>query len=684
MALTLKQYADAKKLRLDFLRTIGARDGDWQGRSALHIPYLDRDGVEACVRIRVSLNDNGRFRWEVGAKPCLYGLWRLKRKKRVYTCVVEGESDCHTLWQHGFPAVGLPGAANWKEEWVRHFTGFERIYVVIEPDEGGEAVIKWLRTSEIRDRVRLIRLMKAKDPSKLYLKKPKGFPQAWQSAMKASTPWHEWEPATKTRRTTLSRPQRLLRLAEQATLFHTPDGVPFATVPVNEHLDNWPLGSRQFRHWLLSRYYQETKTAPHQQALHEALHVIESRAHFEGLEQFVSVRLAEMEGKIYLDLCNEKWEGLEIDSKGWQVLSSVPVKFRRARGMLPLPVPVRGGSIEQLRPFVNVAAETDWILLLAWLLAALRPRGPHPILVLHGEQGSAKSTTSRVLRALLDPSTAPLRSEPRDVRDMVIAASNGWVMNLDNLSQIPIWLSDALCRLATGGGFSTRELYTDAEEVLFDVQRPVILNGIEELAVRGDLLDRALILYLPPITEQKREAESSFWSQFETARPAILGALLDAVSSALRHLSGVRLEKTPRLADFAFWVTAAERGLGWEEGAFLRAYKRNQSAANDLALDVSPITEVVRSLVSEAPFEGTASDLLKTLTSLADESIRRQKGWPPNAQSLSNTLRRLAPNLRKSAIEVGFSRSKDRRRRRLISLREIASGSSAVSERLRL
>ena len=112
------------------------------------------------------------------------------------------------------------------------------------------------------------------------------------------------------------------------------------------------------------------------------------------------------------------------------------------------------------------------MLLAAWLVAAFRPHGPYPILVLHGEQGSAKSTTARVLRALLDPNTAPLRGEPRDLRDVMIAASNGWIISFDNLSRIPHWLSDALCRLATGGGFSTRELYTDSEEVLFDAQRP--------------------------------------------------------------------------------------------------------------------------------------------------------------------------------------------------------------------
>jgi hypothetical protein len=110
----------------------------------------------------------------------------------------------------------------------------------------------------------------------------------------------------------------------------------------------------------------------------------------------------------------------------------------------------------------------------------------------------------RVLRALVDPNTAALRTTPRDERDLVIAANNGWLMALDNLSHLPDWLSDALCRLATGNGFATRELYTDAEEAIFATQRPIVKNGIEELATRGDLLDRSIVLYLPTIAEDQR------------------------------------------------------------------------------------------------------------------------------------------------------------------------------------
>jgi hypothetical protein len=140
------------------------------------------------------------------------------------------------------------------------------------------------------------------------------------------------------------------------------------------------------------------------------------------------------------------------------------VRFRRAAGMKPLPMPLPGGSVETLRSFLNVRTDNDFVLVVAWVLAILRNRGPYPIIVLSGEQGSAKSTFTAILRALIDPNTAPLRALPREDRDLFIAASNGHVLAFDNVSGLPAWISDTLCRLATGGGFAVRQLYTDQDE----------------------------------------------------------------------------------------------------------------------------------------------------------------------------------------------------------------------------
>ena len=177
---------------------------------------------------------------------------------------------------------------------------------------------------------------------------------------------------------------------------------------------------------------------------------------------------------------------------------------------------------------------------MGWLVAAFRPRGPYLVLILQGEQGSAKSTGARVCRRLIDPNKAELRSQPREPRDLAIASNNAWALGFDNISRTSHWLSDGLCRLATGGGFSTRTLYSDSDETIFDAQRPILLNGIDSVATRGDLLDRSIMLTLPRLKHHREESE--FWSDFDEARPRILGALLDAVSMALQREKATKLK----------------------------------------------------------------------------------------------------------------------------------------------
>jgi len=313
--------------------------------------------------------------------------------------------------------------------------------------------------------------------------------------------------------------------------------------------------------------------------------------------------------------------------------------------------------VDELRRFVNVSDDDSWRLLVAWLVQALRPTGPYPVLLLQGEQGSAKSTAERLLRALVDPSAAPLRTTPRNEHDLYIAAMSAWIIALDNISNLQPWLSDALCRLSTGGGFSTRTLYENREQELFDATRPVILNGITDVATRPDLLDRALIVSLPPIPEEERKPEGDLWSAFEKARPSILGALLDAVAGALGKVSSLRLERMPRMADFALWATAAEYALGWKPRAFMDAYTGNRREATESALEADPVTGAVRALVEkQEQWAGTATELWQTLNDLVDEDVRHSKAWPSAPNSLTGRLKRLAPALRGIGIEYEDAR----------------------------
>lgn len=469
-----------------------------------------------------------------------------------------------------------------------------------------------------------------------------------------------------------SQATKIVELVEGVDLFHTADGRAFASVKIGNHSETWSTKSKAFRDYLARVFYQVEGSAPSGQSVRDAIAVIDGKARYEGKEQEVFVRVAECAGHLYLDLGDLSWRSVEISANGWNVIARPPVRFRRPSGMGALPVPMRGGKAAcELKPFLNVA-EDDLPLVLAWLAAAFRPKGPYPILQFLGEQGSAKSTTQKVLRRVIDPYKAELRTAPRDERDLQIAANNSHIIAIDNMSRMDPWLSDSFCRLATGGGLATRELYSDADEVIFDAQRPILMNGIEEVATRGDFLERAILITLPSISEGERRDEKAFWAAFEEAQPQILSGLLDAVSAAMAMEKSIHLARKPRMADFFIWSVAGEVALGFEAGTFERAYERNRSGAHELALEASPIVPYLRQLVQErGDWIGTAGELLKELNKRAEEQDMRQKSWPSSPRGLSGLLRRLAPNLRAGADGIAIAaldRKMDRRNWQLSKL----------------
>ena len=452
--------------------------------------------------------------------------------------------------------------------------------------------------------------------------------------------------------------QLLVECAAEVEFFHTPEGEGFASLPVGDHREVWPLKSRGCRRWLTRAFYRKVGKPPGSQAMQDALSLLAANAQFDSPVSQVFTRVAPCGDRIYIDLGNEEWEAVEITAKGWHVVRNPPVSFRRSRSMQPLPLPARGGSILTLRSLINVGDDKNWILLLCWLVAACRPQGPYPLLILQGEQGSAKSTTAKLLRRIIDPATAPLRTPPREERDLLIAANNSWVVAYDNLSGIPQWLSDAFCRLATGGGFSTRELYSDTEEVILDLTRPVILNGIDHLAERPDLADRAIILNLPRIDDTARRDEAELYKTYEKERPQILGALFTGVCAALARLSEVRLFRKPRMADFALWATAAEEALGFRSGAFMSAYSGNRADAVQETLESDPVSAAIVVLIDSEKtgglWTGTSGDLLQHLERIVQDGVKRLPTWPRTPRGLSGQLRRLTTFMRESGIEITY------------------------------
>jgi hypothetical protein len=618
--------------------------------------------------------------------------------------ITEGEKDALALAKLGFVATTNSGGADngkgrsWTPDLNQYFKD-RHVHILADNDSPGHAHAEHVARNldGIAASVRVVKLpgLEPKGDVSDWLKDDPTGARLVRKCKAAPL----WEPSTSAPDKTADADEEdaddllvrkkqadiLIELASSAELFHDRDDVGYARFDVNGHKENWPIRSKGFKRWLARGFYESTQSAPNSDAMQAATGVLEARAQFDAPEHNVHVRVAGHDGRIYIDLADKEWRAIEIDDDGWRIVDSLAdVYFRRSSGMKPLPEPVKGGSIENdLKPLLNIKNDNEFVLAVAWLLTTLRDWGPYPVLALSGEQGSAKSWFLRILRALIDPNSVPLRSLPRNERDVFIAASNGYVLGFDNVSGLPDWLSDTFCRLSTGGGFSTRQLFTDGDEVLFGLTRPIVLNGIEDTVTRPDLADRSIVLTLAPIADHQRKLETKLWAEFELKRPRILGALLTAVSHGLRVLPDVELDCLPRMADAAMWIVACEGAL-WPKGTFMAAYTNNVTEATETVLADEPVAIALRKYMKEtSSFEGTATDLLKALNTVVTETHQKEKVWPKRANVLSGILRRFAPALRKVGIDISSSRTTDERKiaitTRPVKLREASSSPASLS-----
>lgn len=463
----------------------------------------------------------------------------------------------------------------------------------------------------------------------------------------------------------------LVRIGKTAKVFQAPDGTLWARFQTKEHFECWPIRSKAtgFRRWLVSEYFKETGSAPSTRAVQDAVGVLEGEAQY-GVHrstQDVFTRVGEYGGKKYIDMADERWRAIEISQDGWQVVKNPPVCFRRTRGMLPLPEPKPGGNLRLLDGLVNLGGEENRKLILSWLIYTLNPCGPYPLLGLFSEQGSGKSVTALILRLIIDPNRAPIRSLPKNLEDLAVAAQHSWILGFDNLSYIPEPFSDALCRMATGAGFATRALYSNDEEVVFWAKRPIVLNGISDFTSRPDLLERTLVVNLPAIPPEERQTENTILERFEKARPALLGALLDAVVITLRNLPKVTLTASPRMADFAQWVAAAAPAIGADRGEIVSLLFEKQNEALLSEID-SPLPQALFNLLDQrnGKVEMLLVDLLAELNKTAPEDATRQKSWPKTPRRLSGALARIIPVMRAAGIKIADLGRTNKGRRILI------------------
>lgn len=356
----------------------------------------------------------------------------------------------------------------------------------------------------------------------------------------------------------------------------------------------------------------------------------------------IHLRTAAHDDAVYIDVGDLAHHVVRVTKEGWSIINSeVPVRFRRTRLTGAFPLPESGGSLDDLWSILNID-EGDRVLILAFMVAALiQPDAPHPVLTFFAEQGSGKSSATRRIVELLDPSPVPLRKAPRDSDSWVVAASGSWVVALDNLSTVQEWLSDALCRASTGDGDVKRALYTDAGLAVVKFRRCIIANGIDVGALRGDLSERLLSVPLYPIPGAERMLESAIEARWATAYPGVLGALLDLCVFTKAALPDVVVSGYPRMADFALLLAAIDSVL--KTDGLKRYLHRADSAAAD-SLSADPFIVRLSEVITE-PFTGTAGELLARIQPTL-LGLSRPRGWPRNPRDVTTSLKRNAPALR--------------------------------------
>jgi hypothetical protein len=418
------------------------------------------------------------------------------------------------------------------------------------------------------------------------------------------------------------------------------------------------IGTKGFIEWLSYAYYATTANpdkgkpglSASEAAIKQACFALAGIAKHEGEKMPVYLRAAPYQDGLIIFIGDDRWQVIDVQPTGWRVLQKSPVKFWKTGSMQALPIPHPGGDIEELWQFANIQ-EQDRPLVLAWMLEAFRPETPFPVLALNGLQGSAKTSTHTRLRQLLDPNKANLRAAPKTIEDIYVSAGVNWIVSFENISHLTPQQQDALCTLATGGGFASRTLYTNAEETIIEVKRPVIINSIPVVVTAQDLTDRALNVELKQIDYRE---ESEINAAFKEAMPRIFGALLDLLVKTLAQMPKVKLTKPPRMADFTRLGEAMMQAQGHQPGAFEALFRANRQESVLRAMESSPVAVAVREMVDEhegqstTVFHGTMKRLLEALSF----SHRTGEGWPRYPRGLGDALKRQSPALAAVGIEI--------------------------------
>ena len=449
----------------------------------------------------------------------------------------------------------------------------------------------------------------------------------------------------------------IIRLSKGCRFFRSDIDEPFAAAKFNGHWEVMDIKSKRFDMYLTKLYFEETGSAPGADSMNQAIRVMEMKATFSNDQLKLQKRVAKNGDDFYYDLCNPDWKVVKINADGCTIDESPPILFFRIKNMEQQCSPILTTKPENLLVLVKkhfrFKREVDTILFTTYLVSCFLPHIAHAILVIYGEKGSAKSTTMRMVKKIVDPAQCDLLSMPTVKQDLAIILSNTYMPCFDNLDSLSAEKSDILCIATTGGAFSKRTLYTNSDETILRFKRCVALNGINVVATRADLLDRSIVLELERIPKTERKTENAIWSSFDEDIPEFLGAIFNTISQTIPRYQSVALQEVGRMADFTCWGYAIADVLGIGGDEFIKAYLSNQDLANEEALNSHPVGAAVQALMrNSTKWVGSVSELLKKLEIVAEkERINtRVKIWAKDASVLSKRLKEVKSNLEEVGI----------------------------------
>jgi hypothetical protein len=469
----------------------------------------------------------------------------------------------------------------------------------------------------------------------------------------------------------LTQAEKLLNIASEIPIFHDQNKEAY-TFLNNEAV---ALRSKRIKQILSYKFYKQEGKAPNSDALNQTITVLEGKAINESVGITLNNRIAKTDHIFWYDLGDGN--AIKITRHEWEIVDA-PKLFKRYSHQQPQVVPISGGNPWKIFQFLNVD-EKHQLIVLVYIISCFVPDIPHPIFHPHGAQGAGKTTLCKVIKRLCDPSAAETLITPREVASLVQVIAHHHVCLFDNMSDLPPWMSDILAQACTGGGFSKRQLYTDDEDIIYQVKRAIGLNGINLMISKPDLMDRSILLHLDRITPDKRIDEAEFWKEFEKVRPEILGGILDTLSKAMAIYPTVNLTHLPRMADFVKWGYAISQALGKDGANFLRAYQGNIERQNEEVIQSNTLAQSVLILMNESEsWEGTIKIAWNTLRDIADPN-KADYTFPKTERMLRKHLERIKTNLMDVGVtfEIG-TRTRDGVPISFQKVRDFASQSSQV------